>query len=194
MSHDRRMTKPAAYEITLKGNVGARSLRPLIDDFTVSTSEPGITRLVGVIQDGSQMHGLVAHFASMGVDIVSITPTDSSRKEQEMTHPTSSPNSQSDELNEKERLEAAKLYVRQLQAFYIHASTFVAGMAIMFVVNLATNLAAGIADNFWAWWSLWALVGWGAGIAVHGMVVRLNRPSAGSSSWEQRQIDKVLAK
>lgn len=75
------MTEPASYEIALRGNVGARSLRPLVDDFSVTESEPGVTRLVGVIRDSSQMHGLVAHLASMGVDIVSIVPTDSHAKE-----------------------------------------------------------------------------------------------------------------
>lgn len=68
------MTESATYEIVLRGNVGARTLRPLIDDFTVTESEPGTTRLVGAIRDSSQMHGLVAHFASMGVELIAIVP------------------------------------------------------------------------------------------------------------------------
>lgn len=75
MPHGRGMTEPTTYEITLRGNVGARSLRPLVDDFEINQSERGITRLIGIIRDPSQMYGLVAHLASMGVELVAIVPT-----------------------------------------------------------------------------------------------------------------------
>jgi 2TM domain len=88
---------------------------------------------------------------------------------------------------------AAERYVQQLRAFYVHAAMFAGGMVLIFLVNLVTNLDAGIAGDWRSWWSAWALFGWGLGIAVHGTVVRLNRPSMSSSTWEQRQIDKVLA-
>ena len=91
-----------------------------------------------------------------------------------------------------EREEAARRYVEQLRAFYVHASLFVVGMLIMFAVNLVTNLSAGVAGEWSAWWSVWALLGWGIGIAVHGFVVWLNRPSFASSTWEQRRIEKIL--
>ena len=91
-----------------------------------------------------------------------------------------------------EREEAARRYVEQLRAFYIHACMYAVCMLIMLAVNLLTNLSAGIAGEWSTWWSVWALIGWGAGIAVHGLVVRLNRPSLSSSTWEQRQIDKML--
>ncbi len=99
-----------------------------------------------------------------------------------------------DETAEHRRVEAARLYVRQLQAFYVHAGVFAGGMMIIVLVNLATNVDAGIAGDWRAWWSAWAFIGWGLGIAVHGLVVRLNRPTVSSSTWEQRQIDKVLAR
>ena len=91
-----------------------------------------------------------------------------------------------------ERRDAARRYVHQLRVFYVHAGVFAAGMTAIFVVNLLTNLSAGIAGQWSAWWSAWALLGWGAGIAVHGLVVRLNRPSPATSSWEQRQIERML--
>lgn len=75
------MTEPTTYEIALRGNVGVRSLRPLIDDFEITESEPGTTRLVGIIRDSSQMHGVVAYLASMGVELLSIVPIGSSTKE-----------------------------------------------------------------------------------------------------------------
>ena len=91
-----------------------------------------------------------------------------------------------------EREEAARRYVQQLRVFYVHAAVFAGSMAVNLAVNLFVNLSAGIAREWSAWWSIWALIGWGAGIAVHGLVVRLNRPSPSSSTWEQRQIDRVL--
>lgn len=97
-------------------------------------------------------------------------------------------------LADQQLVEAVRRYVQQLQAFYVHAGVFVGGMTIIFLVNLATNAAAGIAGDWRAWWSAWAFIGWGLGIAVHGLVVRLNRPTVSSSTWEQRQIDKVLTR
>ena len=93
-----------------------------------------------------------------------------------------------------EREEAARRYVGQLRAFYIHAGIYAASMLIMFAVNLLTNLSAGIAGDWTAWWSAWALLGWGLGIVVHGLVVWLNRPLLASSTWEQRQIERMLGR
>ena len=93
-----------------------------------------------------------------------------------------------------EREEAARRYVEQLRAFYVHTTVFAAGMTVIFAVNLLTNLSAGIAGEWTAWWSAWALLGWGLGIAVHGLVVLLNRPSLASSTWEQRQIERMLGR
>ena len=111
-----------------------------------------------------------------------------------MSHRDHTPNRLADQHAEHQRVEAARRYVQQLQAFYVHAGVFAGGMVIIFLVNLATNAAAGITGEWSAWWSAWALIGWGFGIAVHGLVVRLNRPAPSSSSWTQRQIDKELAR
>ena len=108
----------------------------------------------------------------------------------------STPSPASSELDPAtdEREDAARRYVEQLRAFYVHAGVFAAGMLVIFTVNLLTNLSAGIAGEWTAWWSAWALLGWGLGIAVHGLVVRLNRPSLGSSTWEQQQIERMLGR
>lgn len=106
-----------------------------------------------------------------------------------MTTPTDSLSH--DDRTADEREETARRYVTQLRVFYIHAAVFVGSMAINILINLLVNLSAGIAGEWSAWWSLWALLGWGAGVSVHGLVVRLNRPSF-ASSWEQRQIDRML--
>ncbi len=111
-----------------------------------------------------------------------------------MSHPDHTPNQPADRHAEQRRVEAARRYVQQLQVFYVHAGVFAGGMVIIFLVNLATNAAAGITGEWSAWWSAWALIGWGFGIAVHGLVVRLNRPAPSSSSWMKQQIDKELAR
>ena len=94
---------------------------------------------------------------------------------------------------EEQRREEARQYVQQLRAFYIHASVFAVVMVIIFVVNLAVNVAADLTGEWWAWWSAWALLGWGLGVAIHGLVVRTARPSNSPSTWEQRQIDKIMS-
>lgn len=68
-------------------------------------------------------------------------------------------------------------HAEQVRAFQAHAGVFVVGMAIMLGVNLLTNLMAGVAGSWSSWWSLWALIGWSAGVAIHGLVVWLNRPA-----------------
>lgn len=109
-----------------------------------------------------------------------------------MTHPDHLSQQSAGTRARQEHVDAAHRYVQQLRAFYVHAAVFAVSMLSIVLVNLITNVAAGIADDWSAWWSVWALLGWSAGIAVHGLVVRLNRPTGSSSTWEQRQIDKVL--
>ena len=85
------MTEPIAYDIELKGNVGSRSLRPLIDDFSIDRSEDGVTRLAGKIQDPSHLHGVVLHLASMNIEIISIVPAHSQDVRHEPQRSRSSP-------------------------------------------------------------------------------------------------------
>lgn len=97
-------------------------------------------------------------------------------------------------MTDDQRREEAQAYVRRLRAFYIHASVFAGSMVIIVVVNVATNLAAGIAGEWWAWWSIWVLVGWGLGLAIHGLVVRMSRPGGlYGPQWEEQQVDKLLS-
>jgi hypothetical protein len=91
-----------------------------------------------------------------------------------MTNQTETPSDVDQATDEQE--EAARQYDQQLRVFYVHAAVFAGSMAINIAVNLLVNLSAGIAGEWSAWWSLWALLGWSSGLAVHGLVVRLNRP------------------
>ena len=70
----------------------------------------------------------------------------------------------------------------QRRTFQIHAIVFAMCTVVIAVVNAALNAAAGIVDEWWAWWSVLAAFGWGIGVAVHGLVVRLAQPAAGAGA------------
>ncbi len=99
-----------------------------------------------------------------------------------MPTPTEAPSHRDEAPDERD--EAARRYADQRRAFHGHVGGFATGMFIMFAVNLVTNISAGTADEWDAWWSVWALLGWSIGIAVHGFVVWLNRPSGAPSTAE----------
>ena len=84
-----------------------------------------------------------------------------------------------------ERAEAARRYDDQVRAFRGHVGGFATGMFIMFSVNLVTNISAGTVGDWNAWWAVWALLGWSIGLAVHGFVVWLNRPSFAPSAADE---------
>ena len=67
-------------------------------------------------------------------------------------------------------------YRQGVRVFQAHAAVAAGSIALMLAVNLLTNLSAGTADDISAWWSLWAILGWSAGLGVHGFVVWLARP------------------
>lgn len=71
-------------------------------------------------------------------------------------------------------------YDEQRQAFRLHAAVFASSMVVISLVNLIFNLAAGSTGDVGAWWSGWALIGWGIGVAVHGFVVWLARSTGAS--------------
>ena len=85
----------------------------------------------------------------------------------------------------------ARLHHRQVRAVRIHAAVFAGSMVMIFAANPAINLAAGVADEWWAWWSVLALFGWGLGVSVHGLVVRMSRPEVVGSSSEREQAASV---
>ena len=70
------------------------------------------------------------------------------------------------------------LRAQQISVFRVHAAVFAVSTLAIFAVNLLVNLTAGLTSDLSAWWSLWVLIGWGLGIAMHGLVVRLARPAS----------------
>jgi hypothetical protein len=83
------MSEPHLVEIVLKGRAGAQTLRPLLDDFTLSHTPDGNTHLVGTARDASHLHGVVAHLTSMNTELVSIVPIEVAPSN--LTNPNTNP-------------------------------------------------------------------------------------------------------
>lgn len=94
---------------------------------------------------------------------------------------------------EHQEREAAREYVRQRRVFHFHAAAAAASILVILGVNAAVNLATGLAGEWWAWWSGWAVIGWSIALAIHGLLVRLARPEGSGSAWEERQVDELLS-
>ncbi|MGH1503804.1 MAG: hypothetical protein ACRBI6_09635 [Acidimicrobiales bacterium] len=65
------MKAPSTYEIVLRGRVGERLLRPLLDDFVVEL-DADTTRLVGDVRDASHLHGVLTHLTSVTAEVLSV--------------------------------------------------------------------------------------------------------------------------
>jgi hypothetical protein len=70
------MPRTTRYEIEIRGRADARILRPVVDDFLIETTDRGTTRIVGNVLDASHLNGLLAHFASMNVELVELRRLD----------------------------------------------------------------------------------------------------------------------
>ncbi len=67
---------PTRYEIELGGHASERVLGPVIDEFTVELTEAGTTRLFGHVRDSSHLNGLLAHYASLNIEVVALRRLD----------------------------------------------------------------------------------------------------------------------
>ena len=93
-----------------------------------------------------------------------------------------------------QRREDVRQWVRQLRAFYVHATLYVAVSVMLVLINLVINANADRLGEWGAWWSMWSVLGWGIGIAVHGLVVLLARHNLFGDDWEARKVDELLAR
>ncbi len=100
------------------------------------------------------------------------------RKEHDMTAASDTPNLSEEEQNAME-------YIRDIRGFYIHAVQYVVIIAVLAVINLVTY-----PDYLWF---LWAALGWGIGVAVHGLSV-FEIVNLFGDEWERRQVAKRLAR
>lgn len=76
----------------------------------------------------------------------------------------------------------ARKRVKALRDFYMHLATFVIVNAFLIVLNLVTS-----PGDFWA---IWPLLGWGIGLASHGLSVM--ELGIGSKEWEERKVREYM--
>ena len=87
------------------------------------------------------------------------------------------------DLTSEER--EAMEYVRDIKSFYMHAAMYGAVMVLLMIINLATS-----PGYFWA---IWPMLGWGIGIAAHGLSV-FEVVDLFGRDWEKRQIEKRMGR
>ena len=85
---------------------------------------------------------------------------------------------------EQQRYERARKRVQALKGFYIHAATYVLVNIGLFVIDLMTG---------GGWWFFWPLIGWGIGLAAHGLNV-FGFGGVLGRDWEERKIREFMDK
>ena len=86
------------------------------------------------------------------------------------------------ELSDEER--EALEYVRDIKGFYSHL--------IMYLIAVPAMVIAGV--FFYETsepWYVWPILGWGVGVAAHGLMV-FETFSLFGANWEKRQVEKRL--
>jgi 2TM domain-containing protein len=87
--------------------------------------------------------------------------------------------------DDRERYERARRRVRELRAFYVHLTVFVAVNILLHVINFVTAPRR--------YWAFWPLLGWGIGLLAHAVGTYRWMPFAGKE-WEERKIRELLDK
>ncbi|MCB1004041.1 MAG: hypothetical protein KDB35_07615 [Acidimicrobiales bacterium] len=67
------MDEPTRYRIVIRGEAGARALRPFADEFTVARVDGG-SALEGPVRDAAHLHGLLVHLTALNAEVVSLNP------------------------------------------------------------------------------------------------------------------------
>lgn len=112
--------------------------------------------------------------------IAAVLETDFSRLREDQTMQTQTEGTMPD-LSDEER--HAMEYVRDIKAFYLHALQYGVVMVILLIINLMTSPGY--------LWVLWAALGWGIGVAAHGLsVFEVINPFG--DDWEKRQLARRM--
>ncbi len=88
------------------------------------------------------------------------------------------------DLLRQEALRRARKKVREIRAFYMSASLYAIIIPLLWILNLATGTKI---------WAIWATVGWGIGLTVHGLSVFAGRSFFGTE-WEEKKVDELMAR
>ena len=85
-------------------------------------------------------------------------------------------------MESEERYRRAKRRVRVLKGFYIHLASYIGVMVLLLLIDVLTG---------GAWWFYWPLLGWGIGIAAHGLSV-FGIKGFLSPEWEEKKIRDLM--
>ena len=89
------------------------------------------------------------------------------------------------EFQEEERYYKARKKVEEIKGFYGNLTSYdVVNIGLM-ILNLVTSPEY--------LWFFWPLLGWGIGVAIHGMVVFNYMPFLGKD-WEEQKIKEFMEK
>jgi len=88
-------------------------------------------------------------------------------------------------MSEEANMIIAKMRIEEIKSFYVHAGIYAVVNIVLIVANVLRE------DD--EWWALWALLGWGIGLAIHGLAV-FGPVSALMMRWEQRKIAQLMHK
>ena len=86
---------------------------------------------------------------------------------------------------EQELYERARKRVEELKSFYTHLFVYIAVNAGLFLLNIITSPRH--------LWFYWPLIGWGIGLAIHGLSVLGTQRLLGKD-WEERKIKEIMEK
>ena len=84
---------------------------------------------------------------------------------------------------EYERYQKAKKRVQEIKGFYSHLASYILVMIVLIFINLRYSPQY--------LWFVWTLLGWGIGVAIHGMVVFNYMPFLGKD-WEEQKIKEFM--
>ena len=84
---------------------------------------------------------------------------------------------------QQERFLRAKRRVATLRGFYFHLTVYCLVNLLLVVIDLLTSPLV--------LWFYWPLLGWGIGLAMHGLAVSGALPFT-SKEWEERKIREIM--
>lgn len=88
-------------------------------------------------------------------------------------------------MKENRSYEKAKKRVEELKSFYTHLFIYIAVNIGLFLIDIITSPGA--------LWFYWPLIGWGIGVAIHGLNVFGTEKLLGKN-WEEKKIKEIMEK
>lgn len=83
---------------------------------------------------------------------------------------------------DSQRVVAARRRVAEIEGFFVHLAVFVLVIALLTGVNIYTG------DQ---WWVQWVVLGWGIGVAAHGLALFATKPQF-IANWERRKFREFV--